>query len=77
MLFDYYKSLNLRWYHEVTFLLIAAMSNGYIIHVSLIQNEVLKFITKHLSEIIWIVAVYCLLAVGYGTLRNLVVKESR
>lgn len=75
MVFDFYKSLNLKWYQELTMILAAFLTNGFTVQVAILQNEVLKSIWKYSSSILWTVGLYIILVLVFVSLREFVVNK--
>lgn len=75
MVFDFYKSLNLKWYQELIMILAAFLTNGFTVQVAILQNELLKSAWKYTSSILWTIGLYIILVLLFVSLRELVVNK--
>lgn len=75
LVFDFYKSLNLKWYQELPLILIAFLTNGFTVQVAILQNELLKSTWKYTSSILWTIGLYIILVLVFVSLREFVVNK--
>jgi len=75
LVFDFYKSLNLKWYQELIMILAAFLTNGFTVQVGILQNELLKSVWKYTSSILWTVGLYIILVLLFVGLRELASKK--
>jgi len=73
----FYKSMGLRWYQEFTFVLLAAFTNGFLFHVSILQNEVMKYVVEKASAILFTALLYLFMCYVYSVIRSLVLGKKQ
>lgn len=73
----FYNSMGLRWYQEVTFVLLAAFTNGFLFHVSILRNELLKIVVEKGSAILFTALLYLFMCYVYSVIRNLVLGKKQ
>ncbi|MEM5009400.1 hypothetical protein WKH57_01635 [Niallia taxi] len=77
MFATFYKSMGLRWYQELIFLLLAAYTNGFLFHVSILQNEVMKYVVEKASAILFTALLYLFMCYVYSVIRSLVLGKKQ